>query len=78
MKVCLRWVHEQGVSVVVKSFNKGRMKENLDIFDWKLSEEECEKINQISQRKICRGIQLISEDEGSNKFSEDFWDGEID
>ena len=54
------------------------MKENLDIFDWKLSEEECEKINQISQRKGCRGVQLISEDEGSNKFSEDFWDGEID
>ena len=53
MKVCLRWVYEQGVSVVVKSFNEERMKENLDIFDWKLSEEECEKINQISQRKGC-------------------------
>ena len=54
------------------------MKENLDIFDWKLGEEECEKINQISQSKGCRGVQLISEDEGSYKFSEDFWDGEID
>ena len=77
-QVCLRWVHEQGVSVLVKSFNEERMKESLDIFDWKLSEEECEKINQISQSKGCRGVQLISKDEGSYKFSEDFWDGEID
>ena len=54
------------------------MKENLDIFDWKLSEEVCVKIHQISQRKGCRGIQLISEGEGSYKISEDLWDGEID
>ena len=60
LKVCLRWVHEQGVSVLVKSFNEERMKENLDIFDWKLSEEVCGKINQISQRKGCWGVQLIS------------------
>ncbi|GFZ21360.1 NAD(P)-linked oxidoreductase superfamily protein [Actinidia rufa] len=77
-QVCLRWVHEQGASVLVKSFNEERMKENLDIFDWKLSEEECEKINHISQRKGCRGVQLIAKDEGFYKFSEDFWDGEID
>ncbi|XP_057485614.1 non-functional NADPH-dependent codeinone reductase 2-like isoform X1 [Actinidia eriantha] len=77
-QVCLRWVHEQGVSVVVKSFNEERMKENLDIFDWKLSEEECEKINQISQTKGCRGVLLILKDDGSYKFSEDIWDGEID
>ncbi|XP_057485432.1 non-functional NADPH-dependent codeinone reductase 2-like [Actinidia eriantha] len=77
-QVCLRWVHEQGVSVLVKSFNEERMKENLDIFDWKLSEEECEKINHISQRKGCRGVQLIAEDEGFYKFFEDIWDGEID
>ncbi|GFZ21306.1 NAD(P)-linked oxidoreductase superfamily protein [Actinidia rufa] len=77
-RVCLRWVHEQGVSVLVKSSNEERMKENLDIFDWKLSEEECENINQIAQSKGCRGVQLIAKDEGSYKFSEDFWDAKID
>ncbi|GFZ21309.1 NAD(P)-linked oxidoreductase superfamily protein [Actinidia rufa] len=76
-QVCLRWVHEQGVSVLVKSFNEERMKENLDIFDWKLSEEECENINQISLSKGCRRVQLIAKDEGSYNFSEDFWDVEI-
>ncbi|XP_075479537.1 D-galacturonate reductase-like [Primulina tabacum] len=50
-QVALRWVYEQGVSVVTKSFNKERMKENLDILDWSLSEEDVEKINQLPQRK---------------------------
>ncbi|XP_075518655.1 D-galacturonate reductase-like [Primulina tabacum] len=50
-QVALRWVYEQGVSIVTKSFNKERMKENLDILDWSLSEEDIEKINQLPQRK---------------------------
>ncbi|KAH7570800.1 hypothetical protein JRO89_XS05G0192700 [Xanthoceras sorbifolium] len=50
-QVALRWVYEQGVSLVTKSFNKDRMKENLDIFDWSLSKEELNKIDQLPQRK---------------------------
>ncbi|KAI8020870.1 Deoxymugineic acid synthase 1 [Camellia lanceoleosa] len=51
-QVCLRWVYEQGVSVLVKSFNKERIKENLDIFDWMLSPEESQKIDRIPQQKV--------------------------
>lgn len=50
-QISLRWLHEQGVSFVVKSFNKERMKQNLDIFDWSLSGEELNKISHIPQRK---------------------------
>ncbi|OAY25388.1 D-galacturonate reductase isoform X2 [Manihot esculenta] len=50
-QVSLRWVHEQGVSLVAKSFNKERMKENLQIFDWSLTEEESNKISNLPQRK---------------------------
>lgn len=50
-QVALRWVYEQGVSLVTKSYNKERMKQNLQIFDWSLSEEELEKISQLPQRK---------------------------
>ncbi|KAJ9135656.1 hypothetical protein P3X46_032810 [Hevea brasiliensis] len=50
-QVSLRWVHEQGVSLVTKSFNKERMKENLQIFDWTLTEEESNKISNLPQRK---------------------------
>ena len=57
MQVALRWVYEQGVSLVTKSYNKERMKQNLQIFDWSLSGEELEKISQIPQRK---GVTLAS------------------
>lgn len=50
-QVSLRWVYEQGASVVAKSFNKQRMRENLDIFDWSLTEEESKQISLLPQRK---------------------------
>ncbi|XXG40828.1 hypothetical protein AAC387_Pa01g1447 [Persea americana] len=39
-QVALRWLYEQGVIVVAKSFNKGRMKENLEILDWELTQRK--------------------------------------
>ncbi|KAM6567540.1 hypothetical protein CsatA_026668 [Cannabis sativa] len=50
-QIALRWVYEQGVSLVAKSYNKERMRTNLDIFDWSLTHEESHKIAQIPQRK---------------------------
>ncbi|XWS34384.1 hypothetical protein CRYUN_Cryun21dG0034400 [Craigia yunnanensis] len=32
-QISMRWLYEQGVSSIAKSFNKERMKENLDILD---------------------------------------------
>ncbi|KAL1113007.1 hypothetical protein V6Z11_D02G162800 [Gossypium hirsutum] len=51
-QICLRWVYEQGASVIAKSFNKKRMEENLEIFDWSLSVEELEKIRGLPQCKF--------------------------
>ena len=76
MKICLRWVHEQGVSVLVKSFNKERIKQNLDIFDWKLSQEDLKRISQIPQQRAYVAAELVSE-KGPYKSVEEFWDGEI-
>ncbi|KAF6163671.1 hypothetical protein GIB67_036131 [Kingdonia uniflora] len=73
-QVCLRWAYEQGVCVLVKSFNEGRMQENKEIFDWALSEEDTKKISQLPQSKATRGF--IS-DKGPFKSEEEFWDGEI-
>ncbi|KAK3038287.1 hypothetical protein RJ639_029875, partial [Escallonia herrerae] len=50
-QVSLRWVYEQEVSLIVKSYNKERMRENLQIFDWSLTEEESSLISQLPQRK---------------------------
>ncbi|XP_044494731.1 non-functional NADPH-dependent codeinone reductase 2-like [Mangifera indica] len=75
-QVCLRWVYEQGVSVLVKSFNQERMKENLDIFDWKLNQEELDKIEQIPQSRGNPAEFTVSE-QGPYKSIQAFWDGEI-
>ncbi|PRQ41302.1 D-galacturonate reductase [Rosa chinensis] len=50
-QISLRWVYEQGVSIVTKSYNKERMRQNLDIFDFCLTEEESEKMSHLPQRK---------------------------
>ncbi|KAI3945023.1 hypothetical protein MKW92_005596 [Papaver armeniacum] len=77
-QVCLRWVYEQGVSLLVKSFKEERMKENLMIFDWELTKDDLLKISKITQRRGLPGYRFISELEGSPfKTIEELWDGEV-
>ncbi|KAJ4711192.1 Reductase 2 [Melia azedarach] len=75
-QVCLRWAYQQGVIVVVKSFNRERMKENLEIFNWELTEEETKKISAIPQSRGCLGEDYISFN-GPIRTIEELWDGEI-
>ncbi|KAL8106152.1 non-functional NADPH-dependent codeinone reductase 2-like [Apium graveolens] len=75
-QVALRWAYEQGVVIVMKSFNKERLKQNLEIFDWELSDEESKKIADIPQSRAYPGKMFISET-GTIKSVEELWDGEI-
>ncbi|RWR75130.1 methylecgonone reductase-like protein [Cinnamomum micranthum f. kanehirae] len=72
-QVSLRWIYQQGVSVIVKSFNKERMKENLEIFDWELSEEELQQISQIPKHRGFSGELFISPN-GPYKTLQELWD----
>ena len=76
LKVCLRWIYEQGVSVIVKSFSKQRIKENIAIIDWELSVEDIQKIDQIQQFKGVLGLEFVS-DEGPYKSVAELWDEDI-
>ncbi|KAL6838329.1 hypothetical protein ACP4OV_031833 [Aristida adscensionis] len=58
-QVALRWIHEQGVTSIAKSYNKERLKQNLEIFDWELTEEDRFKISQIPQRKVASVLLLF-------------------
>ncbi|KAJ7979002.1 Aldo/keto reductase [Quillaja saponaria] len=66
-QVSLRWVYEQGVTLVFKSYNKQRLEQNLQIFDWSLTEDDYKKINQVNQRPW---------NKGPTKTPLDIWDGE--
>nr|GLL32055.1 methylecgonone reductase-like [Ipomoea trifida] len=76
-QVALRWVYQQGACVViVTSFNNERMKENLQIFNWELEEDEIAKIQQIPQRRGFKGAEFVHSN-GPYKSVEELWDGDI-
>ncbi|XP_010265124.1 PREDICTED: non-functional NADPH-dependent codeinone reductase 2-like [Nelumbo nucifera] len=75
-QIALRWGHEQGVTLIPKSFNKGRLKQNFEIFDWQLTEEELQKIASIPQKRIATIPEFVFPD-GPFKTFEEFWDGEM-
>lgn len=49
-QVALRFLTQNGVSVIPKTTNETRMKENLSIFDFKLSENEREQIRMLDEQ----------------------------
>lgn len=48
-QVILRWNVQQGVIVIPKTVHKERMKENLDIRDFSLDDEDMEKISSLDK-----------------------------
>ena len=75
MQVCIRWVYEQGDCVITKSFNESRMRENLDIFGWELTDGDRRKISDLPES---RGIyNFMVHESGPYKTVEELWDGEI-
>ncbi|XP_043719851.1 methylecgonone reductase-like [Telopea speciosissima] len=72
-QVSLRWINQQGATPIVKSFNEERMKENLQIFDWELTQEELDKISQIPQKRGSAGEMFVSPN-GPYKSLEELWD----
>jgi len=43
-QVLIRWIIQRGISTIPKSTNPERLKQNLNIFDFKLTEEEMQKL----------------------------------
>lgn len=48
--------------MVVKSLKRDRLKENMEIFDWELTNEDRRKISQISQHKRVTLLKILSPD----------------
>ncbi|KAL2340355.1 hypothetical protein Fmac_008295 [Flemingia macrophylla] len=67
-QVSLRWLYELGITIAVKSYNKERMKQNLEIFDWSLTKGDYEKIDRVKQHRLMS--------DGPTKFIVDLCDGE--
>ncbi len=50
-QVALRFLTQEGVIVIPKSVKKERMEQNLNIFDFKLSNDELDKIRALDTGK---------------------------
>lgn len=48
-KICLRWIIQHNVIAIPKSTTNERIKENINIFDFELSEEEMKQIDNIPE-----------------------------
>ena len=48
-QVILRWHLQNGVSVIPKSFNPGRIAQNIDLFDFELSAEDMASIDALDK-----------------------------
>lgn len=77
MKVALKWGMSKGASVIAKSFNSERLKENIGSFNLKLDEEDLDGIDNLEERKIMRGDFLINQTTSPYKKVQDLWDDEI-
>ena len=52
-QIVLRWLVQRGIVPIVKSSNPVRMKENLDIFDFEISQYEMEEIEKLDTGRTC-------------------------
>ena len=48
-QVALRWGLQMGHSVLPKSSNEARIKENFDVFDWSIPEDLLAEFSEIQQ-----------------------------
>ncbi|KAK7286781.1 hypothetical protein RJT34_22012 [Clitoria ternatea] len=75
-QVALRWGLQVGHSVLPKSVNEARIKENFDVFDWCIPEDLILKFSDIKQERLNKG-DFFHEIYGGYRTIEEFWDGEL-
>ena len=51
-EIILRWHLQRGIIPIPKSSNKERIKENFNIFDFNLSSEDMEKIDELNEGEV--------------------------
>lgn len=48
-QICLRWSLQKGTAVIPKASSENHLRENMDVFDWTLIEEDMRKIDSLTE-----------------------------
>lgn len=75
-QIALRWGLQMGHSVLPKSTNDSRIKENFDLFDWSIPADLLANFSNIEQERLVTGDAFVSETSPGYKTTEELWDGE--
>ncbi|KAG1363228.1 NADPH-dependent aldo-keto reductase, chloroplastic [Cocos nucifera] len=75
-QVALRWGLQMGHSVLPKSTNEARIKDNIELFDWSIPDDLFAKFSDIKQERLGR-LDFVISSESIYKSVEELWDGEI-
>ncbi|KAF8006687.1 hypothetical protein BT93_K0865 [Corymbia citriodora subsp. variegata] len=76
-QVALRWGLQMGHSVLPKSTNELRIKQNFDVLDWSIPDDLFSKFSEIPQGRLNKGTGFVHETLGAYKTVEELWDGDI-
>ncbi|KAJ8899802.1 hypothetical protein K2173_019502 [Erythroxylum novogranatense] len=76
-QIALRWGLQMGHSVLPKSTNETRIKENFDVFGWSIPVDLFDKFCRIEQARLLRGTGFVHETFGPYRNVEELWDGEV-
>ncbi|XP_054844468.1 aldo-keto reductase family 1 member C3-like [Eublepharis macularius] len=58
--VILRYLLQRGLVVLVKSFNKKRIEDNIQVFDFHLSQEDMESIDGLNRNQSCFKVDVFT------------------
>ncbi|XP_019154714.1 PREDICTED: aldo-keto reductase family 4 member C9 [Ipomoea nil] len=76
-QVALKWGLSKGSSVIVKSFNSRRLKENIGAMDLDLHDQDLLDIEKMEERKVMRGEFLANGTSSPYRNIMELWDDEI-
>ncbi|KAI3961886.1 hypothetical protein MKW98_022091 [Papaver atlanticum] len=77
-QVLVKWGLQRGTSVIPKSTNNERIKENLQVFGWEIPDQDFNILCSISdQKRVLDGEELfVNSSEGPYKSAQELWDNE--
>ncbi|RZC82478.1 hypothetical protein C5167_045263 [Papaver somniferum] len=77
-QVLVKWGLQRGTSVIPKSTNNERIKENIQVFGWEIPDQDFNILCSISdQKRVLDGEELfVNRSEGPYKSAQELWDNE--